>query len=301
MRHADHRNANTYGSYYQNAISTVDGQATYFGLEQQSPRLHELFRGFSIRRDHQYRPEVPSRLQGQMRVAECGTEGRTAIDQAETPQTAYRNRRRLKDKILREERQSRTSETGSDLVCVYESDFQQSRRLMPERDRLADTLFEVGSLRGAQGIDLMNDLVSLFASQNSETYCVELNGSRSHCDTCRVARSAIASQDWWRHVYHCRKERSELGGGFNDFCFFCYTWIDHVDAWAAHADQHSHNMPLKCSLAMFRGAVLRPAWCPDCMSRTRNPGANAKRLTQFFNTTVWKAHMDKHVQELRSE
>jgi hypothetical protein len=66
MRHADHRNPNTYGGYYQNTISTVDGQATYFGLEQQLPMLHELFRGFSIRRDYQYRPEVPWRLQSQL-------------------------------------------------------------------------------------------------------------------------------------------------------------------------------------------------------------------------------------------
>lgn len=98
---------------------------------------------------------------------------------------------------------------------------------------------------------------------------------------------------------HCRKERFERAGGFPDFCFLCFAWIDRVEAWSEHTKQHGHNVPLKCSLAMFRGTVLRPAWCPDCMGQTGNPGSDGKCPIQFLNVTAWKAHMDKHVHELR--
>ncbi|KAK5278978.1 hypothetical protein LTR55_012466, partial [Exophiala xenobiotica] len=66
MRHADHINANTYGGYYQSGISTVDGQATFFGLEKQGTKLHEMFRGFSIHRIHDYNPELPQNLHAKL-------------------------------------------------------------------------------------------------------------------------------------------------------------------------------------------------------------------------------------------
>ena len=170
---------------------------------------------------------------------------------------------------------------------------------MPERDQLAKSLFQAGSLRDAEGIQLMNDLVAIYSSQNSGTYCVELNKSPSCCDTCGATHAEIKNQEWWRHVYHYRKQRSENIGGFSEFCFLCFLWIDHVDAWQKHTKQHSQNMPLKYSLAMFRGTVLRPAWCLDCISETGAPGEGAKGLTQFLNVTAWKAHMDEHVHRLR--
>lgn len=299
MRHADHRNANTYGGYYQNAISTVDGQATYFGLEQQLPVLHELFRGFSIRRDYQFRPEVPLRLQSQMNDTRLVVENDNGPMDRQARQKIYDGRRRQRNNVLRADQQRRSKESTTSEVCAYESDFQQARRLMPERDRLAESLFQSGSLRDAQGMEIMKDLVALFSSRNSDTYCVELNSSRSRCDTCGVVRTESTSQEWWRHVYHCRKGQSERAGGFTDFCFLCFAWFDDMDAWSEHNKQHDHNVPQKCSLAMFRGTVLRPAWCPDCVSQTGKPGFNGKALTQFLNVTAWKAHMDVHVHDLR--
>ncbi|ETN36785.1 uncharacterized protein HMPREF1541_09063 [Cyphellophora europaea CBS 101466] len=299
MRHADHRNANTYGGYYQNAISTVDGQATYFGLEQQLPVLHELFRGFSIRRDYQFRPEVPLRLQSQMNDTRLVVENDSGPMDRQARQKIYDGRRRQRDNVLRADQQRRSKESTTSEVCAYESDFQQARRLMPERDRLAESLFQSGSLRDAQGIEIMKDLVALFSSRNSDTYCVELNSSRSRCDTCGVVRPESTTQEWWRHVYHCRKGQSELAGGFTDFCFLCFAWFDDMDAWNEHNKQHSQNMPLKCSLAMFRGTVLRPAWCPDCTGKHGASGEEAKGLTKFLNVTAWKAHVDEHIHGLR--
>ncbi|KAK5188958.1 hypothetical protein LTR92_011050 [Exophiala xenobiotica] len=66
MRHADHINPNTYGGYYQSGISTVDGQATFFGLEKQGTKLHEMFRGFSIHRNHNYNPKLPQNLHAKL-------------------------------------------------------------------------------------------------------------------------------------------------------------------------------------------------------------------------------------------
>lgn len=43
----------------------------------------------------------------------------------------------------------------------YESDFTQTRKLMPERDRLAENLFHEGSLRDEVGMMVIDDLVRL--------------------------------------------------------------------------------------------------------------------------------------------
>lgn len=43
-------------------MSTVDGQATFFELDRQNMRIHELFRGYSLRRNYDYRPTLPTRL-----------------------------------------------------------------------------------------------------------------------------------------------------------------------------------------------------------------------------------------------
>ena len=66
MRFAAHRNQGTYAAAYQPRISTVDGQATFFEIDRQDMRIHELFRGYSLHRDYNYRPELPEHLRWQL-------------------------------------------------------------------------------------------------------------------------------------------------------------------------------------------------------------------------------------------
>ena len=66
MRFAAHRDQGTYAAAYQPRISTVDGQATYFEMERQNADIHELFRGYSLRRDYNYQPHLPELVRSQL-------------------------------------------------------------------------------------------------------------------------------------------------------------------------------------------------------------------------------------------
>lgn len=66
MRFGAHRNQDTYPAAYQPRISSVDGQATFFELDRQNMRIHELFRGYPLSRNYQYRPALPEHRRRQL-------------------------------------------------------------------------------------------------------------------------------------------------------------------------------------------------------------------------------------------
>jgi hypothetical protein len=70
----------------------------------------------------------------------------------------------------------------------YESDFVQNRKMMPERQYLAENLFSPGNLRDSTGMEVMDNLVRLLSSTRSQTYCRSLNGSFTECDSCSQRR-----------------------------------------------------------------------------------------------------------------
>jgi len=305
MRHADHRNTNTYGGYYQNAISTVDGQATYLGLEKKLDGLHELFRGFSIRRDFHYQPEVT--LQVRKEMNDCVPLMENAANELQERevqrgrQRVHDRRRQQKNRLLNEERTHRrpTQALGA-ATYRYESDFQRSRRLMPERHRLAESLFQTRTVRNEPGVAVMNDLVALYSSRNEDTYCASLNGSRTHCVTCGVARFNGLRLQLRSHVYHCRKQHDQRRGGFSEFCFACFSWVEDVRQWEEHVQQHCTDPPLKCNLVIFRETVLRPGLCPDCMGGSSAEDAGSIKFVQYLNMTRWIAHTSAHVRMMTS-
>ena len=75
-------------------------------------------------------------------------------------QRLYDKRRQARDQAVRE-RPTSSQEDAWTEDFAYESDFTQSRKLMPERDRLAEDLFQEGSLRDEVGRKIMDDLVRL--------------------------------------------------------------------------------------------------------------------------------------------
>ena len=159
MRHADHLNPTTYGGFYQSTISTVDGQASIFGLPKQGSEIHELFRGFSLHRNYQYNPKLSQTEQ---------SEPNTAVVPSADRQQDYEWKRQQKDRLLKELRLA-FCDSWTSVQQEYESDFQQNRRLMPQRDRLATTLFQTGSLRESDGLLVVKDLVALFPACNNDS------------------------------------------------------------------------------------------------------------------------------------
>ncbi|KAK5358461.1 hypothetical protein LTS03_011278 [Exophiala xenobiotica] len=298
MRHADHINPNTYGGFYQSGISTVDGQATFFGLEKQGTKLHEMFRGFSIHRIHNYNPELPQNLHAKLgrHVSEAMKDPALHEDSSGpgVGQKVYEKKRQHKASLLQRQRLSFFDDWTSPYPKLpYESDFQQTRKLMPERDRLASTLFMSGSLRDTNGCRVMQDLVALCSSQNSDTFCHSLNGSRTECLTCGLARTS-SNYNWWYHLYSCRKKQSAANGRFSEFCFLCFQWLVDAESWHDHASHHLEHvptLPLKCNLTVFRGNVIRPALCPNCLGN--DILTPTERMRQFLNITEWKDHVHR--------
>ena len=192
MRFGAHRHQGTYAAAYQPRISTVDGQATFFELDRQNMRIHELFRGYSLRRDYNFRPTLPERLKPQVERQVVATQ-KTALSTDECDikerQRLYDRRRQARDQAMRERPTSLQEDSWASEECPYESDFAQTRKLMPERDRLADNLFREGSLRDEVGIMVMDDLVRLLQARKSQTYCQGLNSSFDECDSCHRPRS----------------------------------------------------------------------------------------------------------------
>ncbi|KAK5310081.1 hypothetical protein LTR93_012117 [Exophiala xenobiotica] len=298
MRHADHINPNTYGGYYQSGISTVDGQATFFGLEKQGTKLHEMFRGFSIHRIHNYNPKLPQSLHAKLdRHVSEAMKDLAFHEDSSVPrlgQKLYEKKRQHKESLLQRQRLSFFDDwTSSYPQLPYDSDFQQTRKFMPERDRLASTLFISGSLRDTNGCDVIQDLVALCSSQNSDTFCYTLNKSRTKCLTCGLARTSN-NHNWWYHLYSCRKKQSAVDGRFSEFCFLCFQWLDDTESWHNHASHHLEHvatLPLRCNLTVFRGNVIRPALCPNCLGNDNLPPI--ERMHQFLNVTEWKAHVQR--------
>ena len=164
MRFAAHRDQGTYAAAYQPRISTVDGQATFFELDRQNLQIHELFRGYSLRRDYNYRPTLPERLRWQLAESSQNDEKTTSttdVDDIKGQQKLYDQRRQARDRFMRGHQISAQEDLWTSESFPYESDFMQTRKLMPERDRLSENLFKEGSLRDEVGTIIMDDLVRL--------------------------------------------------------------------------------------------------------------------------------------------
>jgi len=169
----------------------------------------------------------------------------------------------------------------------HESDFAQTRKIMPERDRLATNLFREGSLRDGVGRSIIHDLIALYQSPARPTYCEGLNTSGPQCDTCHKMCPEGEEHSCWSHLYQCRKRSIQRDKGFAELCFLCFTWYDDAVAWRAHSEEHIQDVALKCNMTVFRHNVVRPALCPACL--------RDKKFRQFLNLTTWKRHLSDHV------
>lgn len=248
MRFAAHVNSDTYRRSYQTAMPMVDGQASYFRFDASSSELHDLRRSYGWRRNPYYQPKLKeatrliarSRSQGD-HDEETATQEASPTD-AKERQKEYDQWRHQQHVLIRE--QNRVTATSVLDEHIYESDFSQTRKLMPERDRLATMLFHEGSLRDVVGQTIMNDLVVLCRSQMQRTYCDGLNASGRMCDTC-LAQCAVGDEHkWWSHVYHCRKNRRISTGDFAEFCFLCIEWYEDKHIWTQHIKMHADHPPL---------------------------------------------------------
>lgn len=291
MRFAAHVNSDTYRRSYQTAMPMVDGQASYFHFQATSTELHDLRRSYGWSQNPYHQPMLKEALRQAARENVKDSKDSEDQDREASPvdakerQKDYDLWRQQRDRLIRE--QNKQVESSEPHAQVYESNFSQARKLMPERDRLATSLFCEGSLRDVVGRKVMHDLIALCGTQTRKAHCATLNKSGLTCDICRIKCMPHEEHKWWSHVYHCRKRSEKNTGSFAEFCFLCFQWYDNHDDWAAHAQTHIDQPPLHCSMATFRQNVIRPGLCPACLGHGE--------YHQHLNLTNWKRHIQDHV------
>jgi carbonic anhydrase len=191
MRHAAHRDSNTYSRSYQSKVSAVDGQASFLGMSSQ--REHqELFRGYSFRRDPNYQPRLPVERTRQLQRAldlrvlprALHEDGTTTAKSGRERQKVYDELRRLRRDAKKEYTNRRAAQEPDPSEEPHESSFQQTRKLMPQRNDLASLLFCKGSLRGQTGSIIMHHLVTLCRQPRSYIVCPNLANAEQSCPHC---------------------------------------------------------------------------------------------------------------------
>jgi len=294
MQFAAHLNPHTYRKSYQTAISAVDGQAAFMGSERGNEALHTLRRSFLWKRNPNRQQKLLAATESVLQENLALTEGNNEPESPQDPkerQKGYDLQRKLRDQLLR----AQDGVAAAQGDGPYESNFSQTRKLMPERHRIATNMFAEGSLRDTQGRQLMDDLIQLCKENPSPTYCEGLNASASTCLTCNMTKKKDQEHVWWSHLYSCKKKATRRRGGFAEFCFLCFAWYDDRKTWQEHVRIHLQDPPLWCNMEVFRHNVVRPALCPACLGDKNNEKAPDDRFRQFTNVTAWKDHVLNHV------
>lgn len=310
MRVAGHTNPGTYRMSYQTDMTLVDGQSCFLGTAALMPDLHAMTRAFgwhghdsgmtrlSVDRQRAIRDCVrslpsctsllapPSPLTEDISQPEAGGFNRAQ-------QQVYDRTKKLKQQALKEQRRLTSPSTTES--ANFESDFEDTRKIMPQRDRLATTMFLYGSIRHETGTLFMDDLVHLCSTNNEHVYrtsaqadnvCIATRQGPRHLG--RVAPDACACA-----FKSGDKQGGQVVGASANFCFRCHVWVYGTKVWTEHLETHLVAPPMKCNMLIHRGHVVRPATCPFCLGDGALPVR--KRLFQYINTTQFKRHVIGHI------
>lgn len=194
MKHVGQKDVNTYNNHYMPNNSGTDGQGSYFGTEVRSV-VNNLFRGLTIARN----PHLPQSLPAEKKEALSTSPEFMAIEkelislrgQANKKSTSrrkklYAEKRKLADQELREWQKTQpyrpSTTTGNKYPpCYHWIIFSRVRFLMPERDRLAESLFETDTLRRPTGLQSLRDMIALCETDTEVRFRPGLEPNLCHC------------------------------------------------------------------------------------------------------------------------
>ncbi|KAK0628289.1 hypothetical protein B0T17DRAFT_149461 [Bombardia bombarda] len=187
--------------------------------------------------------------------------------------------------------------------------------MMPERERLSNTLFCVAPLRSPEGISAVKDLISLLKNSCRVAYQPLLRPLRSKCSVphrgvercsvphcgaercpvphCGVELERMHIDRRWRHVFECSLAYHKGEHKLVDFCFICNNPVAGQKAWEIHCQGHvaRHELPLRCDFVKFRRAIACAGRCMTCMHDTRLPAT--RRLYGFKKQASWEKHVNE--------
>ncbi|KAH7009366.1 uncharacterized protein B0I36DRAFT_257810, partial [Microdochium trichocladiopsis] len=297
-KHAGQKDNGTYDKHYASTLA-ADGQGAYFTGRSRKSVL-ELFQDLSIRRNPFMLQALPAQsraefedsepikeLQAELRAIQRGDANDDTARKRKTE--LYRMRRRLETEACRKlrEQQILTPSEANTELCYHRSYFDRIRYLMPERDRLANTLFQPAQLRDSLGRSALADLIALCTQTREVQFRPGLEPDKCNCNK--------SQEDYdLKHVHNCYKERQSVP---TTFCFICHQWIFGKTEWKAHCSAHLGDLdtiPKFCDPLTYGGVLAAPGLCPFCLGNENMPPE--VRFHQFIHIPAWKKHLSRCVQ-----
>nr|CAG8993140.1 Unknown function [Thelonectria discophora] len=229
MKFAGHRSSKTLVGHYLADMSNVDGAAAFLGLEPRRD-VTEDFRSASMAKlleelkqggDYTGLREEIAHLSVQIDGASTKEEREELKVQQ---QGLYYQQRKLRNEEGEKYKRGQKRDYNTQSVADDRGDWRRSyfarvvRHMIPERDRLADTLARAVPLRSSEGFSALQDLISLLTNDSRVAYHSVFQPTNGRCPvkTCSMEIEELPVQDRWGHIYKCSKHDLKQRHGFSN-------------------------------------------------------------------------------------
>ncbi|KAL6240235.1 hypothetical protein RBB50_012872 [Rhinocladiella similis] len=346
MGHGGQWNERTHRQHYQPNNPGTDGQDAYLRGKIRTI-VADLFRGMTVARNPDLFHCLPAEKKAELEASPEFTSMDNELkllktqppsqDRDRRRREIYRDRQKMRKKGLRHAQKTqpceRPWETRAEIRSIggYRSRFQRLRHLMPERSRLAKSMFEVGCLRSSEGRQVLQDMIALYKQEKEVSVRLGLEPDKCHCHPDELswepnervtserpgahqgfrrwsskARSDLALSSTpnsttlsWKHVYMCHKQYLSGTDGFAELCSLCNRWIVGLDEWEQHCQSHlaaPETIPIQCDPLIYGGTLGAFGYCPICLGNTLLFARD--RMQQFPRLDYWMSHVTKCIEEL---
>ncbi|KAK5188855.1 hypothetical protein LTR96_010859 [Exophiala xenobiotica] len=346
MGHGGQWNERTHRQHYQPNNPGTDGQDAYLRGKIRTI-VADLFRGMTVARNPDLFHCLPAEKKAELEASPEFTSMDSELkflktqppsqDRDRRRREIYRDRQKMRKKGLRHAQKAqpceRPWEAKAEIRSIggYRSRFQRIRHLMPERSRLAKSMFEVGCLRSSEGHQVLQDMIVLYKQEKEVTVRLGLEPDKCHCHPTELsvepAKSATPKRPgphkgfrrWpskaglgvalsstpnsttpsWKHIYMCHKQYLSGSNGFAELCSLCNRWIVGLDVWEQHCQSHliaPQTIPIQCDPLIYGGTLGAFGYCPICLGNTELLARD--RMQQFTRLDYWMSHVTKCTEEL---
>ncbi|KAB8070465.1 hypothetical protein BDV29DRAFT_197996 [Aspergillus leporis] len=313
MKFAGHVDQRTFGKSYAHPLSDVDGPATFLGIASRHEHIQNR-RSMGMHRHPHLWQSLPAKAEFEFQerddvqaiddeMQQLGARLDGLTDDSEKHEIRVQQHRlyNKKQKLYMEElkrlRQTQPRNCTSQPSSVYEQTFfHYTRRVMPERDLLAQVLPKIGNLRSPTGRAALKALEAICSGNGLTPYRSGIRPLHGKC-LCGEVVETYQPHRRWSHLYRCYGERLRQVGGidFVEYCFECDCWFQGLTEWDAHCQGHLDRPGdlLRCDLIVFRNVPAKAAYCPFCLGdKTRSP---RRRMWQYLDRGEWFDHVQSHL------
>ncbi|RAQ76875.1 hypothetical protein COH21_008703 [Aspergillus flavus] len=311
MKFSGHVNPGTFGRSYTHRVVEVDGAASFLGIQSRRDHI-ENNRSMGARRNPQLYQSLPAKAELEFQdrddVVQIDTEIQAlkrqlmglnnqdskSVEQQRRHLEARRQRLYLDELARIRHDQPRRLELVS--KHAPQTVFYYARKVMPERNLLAELLPQETELRSSTGRMALRALEAICSQMVSVCYLSSIAPVDGKC-LCGEPVEKYHPHRRWLHLYRCyAKQLAAISAdNFAELCVECDLWYNDLGKWTKHCEEHlisSHNL-LRCDPIIFRNAPVKAGFCPFCLGEEiMSP---RKRMTQYLDRSEWYKHVQSHL------